>query len=191
MAQAKKSKKLSKVDLLMHPVRMRILVTLAGQHLTAQQIMERLPDISQATLYRHLALLAQQQVLEVVEERPMRGTLEKVYALNGKAALLSPEDMAGASPDEHLRFFLIFLVSLLDDFERYVASEPSDFVGDGFGYRALPLFLTDDEFKKVVGEINTILRPYLDNGPSAERRRRLLATISIPDALKKEDSPHD
>ena len=71
---------LTAVDVLMHPVRMRIMVALAGQQLTAQQLMTLLPDIAQATLYRHLSVLTEQQVLEVVEERPVRGTVDEAHA---------------------------------------------------------------------------------------------------------------
>ncbi len=180
-AETSQTTTLSKVDVLMHPVRMRIMVALAGQHLTAQQLMTRLPGVPQATLYRHLAILTQQQVLKVVEERAVRGTVEKVYAMNGTNALLRPEDLAGMSSEEHLSTFMIFLVSLLDEFQRYVASEGADFVADGAGYRATPFFLSDKEYQSAAAEMNAVLEPYLENSPSAERRRRLFATIVIPD----------
>ena len=53
-------------DLLLHPIRLRILVGLLGRPMTAQQLGEVLEDVPQATLYRQLNKLAQAGVLEVV-----------------------------------------------------------------------------------------------------------------------------
>jgi DNA-binding transcriptional ArsR family regulator len=77
----------SKVDLILHPIRMRIIMALAGERWTARQIAAALPDVAQATLYRHINALAEGGILRIVEERPVRGMVEKVYALADKRAL--------------------------------------------------------------------------------------------------------
>ncbi len=170
----------SKADLLLHPVRMRILLALAGQRLTAQQLAEALPDVAQATLYRQINKLAQGAVLAVVEQRPVRGTVEKVYALVGQSANLSGDELGGAGREENLRYFLTFLVGLLGDYERYLRRETIDPLADGVGYRAVPLHLSDEEFVQMVVALNTALLPFLQHAPAPGRRARLLATISIP-----------
>ena len=71
----------STVDLILHPVRLRILLALADNHWSARQIAQVMPDVAQATLYRHINALAEGNILQIVEERPVRGTVEKVYAL--------------------------------------------------------------------------------------------------------------
>lgn len=181
------TERLTKPDLLLHPVRMRILITLAGQRLTAQQLIERLDDVSQATLYRQLGVLAQHGVITVVETRPVRGTVEKIYAVASREANLTSADLAAMTPEDHLRSFTIFLGSLLDGFQRYVSSENPDFVKDGFGYRALALNLDDEEFKTVAEGINAAVLPFVQNGLTADRRQRLLATIVIPDTVSNTD----
>lgn len=170
----------TKADLLLHPVRMRIMLALAGQRLTAQQLSEALPDVAQATLYRQINRLAQGGVLEVVEQRPVRGTVEKVYALVGQNANLTAEELSGASREENLRYFLTFLAGLLGDYERYLRRATIDPLADGAGYRAVPLHLSDEEFRQMVLALNTALLPFLQHAPSPERRTRLLATILIP-----------
>ncbi|GAB4190777.1 MAG: helix-turn-helix domain-containing protein [Roseiflexaceae bacterium] len=170
----------TKADLLLHPVRMRIVLALAGQRLTAQQLAETLPDVAQATLYRQISKLVQGDVLAVVEQRPVRGTVEKVYALVAQNANLSPEELASASREENLRYFLTFLVGLLGDYERYLRRDTIDPLADGVGYRAVPLHLTDEEFRQMALALNTALLPFLQHAPTPERRARLLATILIP-----------
>ena len=58
-------------DLLLHPVRMRILLSLAGHELTSREISSRLPDVAHATLYRHIGKLEKAgEVLPVWEAEP-------------------------------------------------------------------------------------------------------------------------
>ena len=87
----------TKPDLILHPLRMRIIMTIAGKQMTAQNLAAALPDIAQATLYRHINKLAQGGVLAVIEERPVRGTMEKVYSLSQNAAFLGVSDIAEMS----------------------------------------------------------------------------------------------
>src|ERR1700712_2699189 len=90
-------------DVLLHPVRMRILQTLFdADPLTTAQRRERLPDIPPATMYRHVAVLAEAGVLEVVNEKRVRGTVERSYRVRPEEAVVDPAARAtmtrGAPP---------------------------------------------------------------------------------------------
>ena len=181
----------SRADLILHPVRMRLLVALARRQLTAAQLSELLPDVPQATLYHHLGILTRAGLLRVVSERPVRGTVEKLYALADDNALLSPADLAHASREDHLRYFTIFVATLLADFARYLQQDaPVDLLADGVGYHETPFYLSDDEFAQAAAAVNQALLPFLGNQPAPRRRRRLFATIVFPDAASA-DAPHD
>lgn len=177
----------SRADLILHPVRLRLLAALARRQLTARQLSELLPDIPQATLYHHLGTLTRAGLLRIVSERRVRGTVEKCYALADDLALsLSPADLANASREDHLRYFTIFVATLLGDFARYLQQgdpdAPIDLLADGVGYRETPFYLSDDELIQAAKAINQALLPFLKNEPAPHRRRRLFATILIPDA---------
>jgi DNA-binding transcriptional ArsR family regulator len=188
MAEKNQAKEL--LDAALHPVRMRILMLLSGgEGLTPQQMAERMNDVPQATLYRHINRLAQSGMLVVAEERPVRGTLEKLYALNTDAekvvgqgeALL--EHFNQLSQAEHLRFFTTFVLTLVDDFARYLqsgAQEPPDLVADGVGYHKLALFLSDEELAQMSAGLNQALMPYLELKDAPNRKKRLLTTIMVP-----------
>ncbi len=126
----------SRADLILHPVRMRLLVTLARRNLTRTQLSERLPDIAQATLYHHLGILTRAGILRVVSERQVRGTVEKVYALAEDQANVSSEDVANASRDDHLRYFTVFVTALLSDYARYLRQDTA--IDPTCGWRQLP-----------------------------------------------------
>ncbi len=170
------------LDLALHPIRMRILLALSGKEMTAQQVAGAMGDIPAATLYRHLNRLAKAGLLEVVEERRVRGTLEKVYALKSQDPERVAEEFAGASREDHLRYFTTFVTSLVDDYARYLKKDgPIDFLADGVGYHKFPLELSDEEFAAMNEEINAAILPYLKNEPAPNRKRRLFTTIVLPD----------
>lgn len=171
----------SKVNLILHPVRMRIIRALAGgRHLTAQQISEGLSDVPQATLYRHINALLAGHVITVVKRNPVRGAVEKVYALLEHQGFLTPDEMKGATPEDHMEYFMAFVTTLIQDFDSYLQQDDIDFLRDGVGYRQIPLFLTDSEFQQMAGELNAILLRYYGK-PEDGRIRRTLTTITIPE----------
>jgi hypothetical protein len=103
-----------------------------------------------------------------------------VYALVEGAAKLSAEDLAAATPEDHLRYFTMFLAGLLGDFGRYLQRDNVDLVADGVGYRQVPLHLTDQEFAELAGRLNAALAPALGNRPGGERKRRMFTTVVMP-----------
>lgn len=173
-----------KADLLLHPVRMRIIQTflggIHGRRMTAQQLSEELQDVPPATLYRQLNKLAHAGVLVVAEERQVRGAVEKVYELPPHAAQISPAELAKLTREDHMRLFTMFISSLLGNFGRYLERERVDFVRDGVGYREVALYLTDDEFFRVAAALNQAIRPVLGNQPAPGRTRRLFSSIVMP-----------
>ena len=152
----------AKLDILLHPIRMRILMAVAGNQYASQEIAEQLPDVPQATLYRHIRKLAKAGVLTVVEERQVRGTTEKVYALVSQAASLTSEELANFSREDHMRYFISFIASILDDFSRYLRKDaPIDLLADGVSYLKTPLNLSDNEFYEMNRQMGEIVLTYL------------------------------
>lgn len=175
------SKPESKADTLLHPIRMRLVQALARSGpMTPQQLGEALADVPQASLYRHLQRLAEAGLLEVVEERKVRGAKERTYALPAAGAVLGASDLASATHADHQRYFTTFVASLLGDFARYLDRPTIDMAADGVGYRTLPLHLTDAEFAEMARAFGEALRPYLANRPGPGRRARHFSTIVMP-----------
>ena len=81
-------------EVVMNPVRQRIfqyfLLHEAG---TVKELKRALPDVPNASLYRHIKILAEHSILTVVGENRIRGTVESVYQLNKEA--LATEDEGG------------------------------------------------------------------------------------------------
>src|SRR3954468_141820 len=141
-------------DLLLHPVRMRILQTLFdADPMTTAQLRERLLDIAPATMYRHIAVLADAGVLEVVSEKRVRGTVERSYRVRPEQAVVDPAARAAMTREDHQRAFTTFVASLLGDFDRYLKHDNVDPVADGVVYRQAGGWLTGAEFAPNVGGV--------------------------------------
>ena len=171
----------SRIKLLLHPIRMRIIQSfLGGKERTAQDILQNLPDIPQATLYRHLNTLVEVEFLEVVKENKVRGTMEKVYTLSNKLEAATTEELKNASREDHFDFFFSFLTNLLGDYDKYLQQENIDLEKDGVSFRQVLLFLSDEELMELLTEIRKILFKAAENKPTAERKLRTFSTILLP-----------
>lgn len=173
---------LKKIETILHPVRFKIIQRfLDGQTKTAKILAKELKDIPQATLYRQLEALVRADILTITEENPIRGTVEKVYTLNGSNSVIKADDVKTLSNEEHLQYFLLFTAGLAKDFENYLSKSNIDFEKDGVGYRQTVFHLSDEEFIHFVQEISTVFQKYSTNNPSKDRTKRLISTIIMPD----------
>lgn len=181
----------SKADILLHPIRMRIIQTLiGGAQRTTQQIAEMMPDVPQATLYRHLNKLLQAQVIEVAKQQQVRGTTEKVYALASQGGDISLEELRAMSSEEHMALFMKFIASLIGDYGSYLGQPKFDLYDDGVSFRQVDLYLSDEEYVRMLKESREPLQRYMDNAPGGDRRRRRIVSIVIPEPLTgKEELP--
>jgi DNA-binding transcriptional ArsR family regulator len=169
-------------DLLLHPVRMRILQALFdADPLTTAQLRERLPDIPPATMYRHIAVLADAGVLEVVDEKRVRGTVERSYRVRKEEAVVDPAARAAMTRDDHLRSFTTFAASLMGDFDRYLGHADADPHLDGVVYRQAAVWLTEEEHTALVEDIERVVLAHVGNARDDGRIRRVISLVVVPD----------
>ncbi|GAA4215682.1 helix-turn-helix domain-containing protein [Actinocatenispora rupis] len=166
-------------DLLLHPVRLRIVRVVGTGRRTSREIAAQLPDVPQASLYRNIAALVAGGVLRVAAERKVRGTVERVYAV-ADGTVLSADQLAGATRDDHLRYFTAFVSGLLAEFDRYSRRERIDLAADGVGYQETVLQLDDEEFARFAAGLAELVGPLLANEPRPGRVPRLFATVVLP-----------
>lgn len=167
-------------EVIFHPVRMRIITALNGRQRTTAQIASALPDVAQATLYRHLKRLLEAGVIRVAEQRPVHGVLEKIYALS-ESALVSPESIARMTPDDWRRAFAAYTASLMGRFNTYLQSQPEDLAADGVSFRSVPLYLSDAETAQFFSDLRALIAAAGMNGPAPDRRRRVFSTVLVPE----------
>src|SRR5450756_1124442 len=172
---------MKRADLVLHPVRLRIILAFArGRRLTPQQVAAVLPDVPQATLYRQIDRLYRGGALAVAAERRVRGAVERTYVLAEGGASVSPKDRAKSSKDDRLGYVTACAAGLIAQFEQYLERSDIDLLKDGVGYRQVVLNLTDEELMEMAGALNAALGRFLAYESRPGRKRRMLATVVFP-----------
>ncbi|WP_327637037.1 helix-turn-helix domain-containing protein [Kribbella sp. NBC_00482] len=169
------------LELLGHPVRLRIVHALrGGRSLTTAELGERIADVSKATLYRHVELLAEGGILEVAEERRVRGAVERHFRLRVASASITPEQLEQLTVEDHRRGFAAAMAALVAEFNAYVERDGADPIADLVGYRQHGIWLTEAELHQLIEGLRAAILPALSNEASPGRSRYLLSPILFP-----------
>ncbi|GAA4023415.1 helix-turn-helix domain-containing protein [Allokutzneria multivorans] len=169
------------MELLAHPVRLRIVHAMSGgRELTTAQLCARIPDASKAMVYRHVDLLSNEGILEVADERRVRGAVERHYRLRLDRVTVDADAAAALSPEDHRRVFATSMAVLVAEFNAYLDRENTDPTADLVGYRQHAVWLSRDELEELIGDLRRVLLPRLRNQPTSERAQYLLSPIHFP-----------
>jgi DNA-binding transcriptional ArsR family regulator len=172
-------------ELLLHPVRLRILqALLGGRRLTTAELQVLLQDVPAATLYRQVATLLDGGVIRVVGQRQSRGTVERTYCLVQDAPSVDVDELRAMTADEHRRGFMTFVAGLLAGFDRYLeacgdADGHVDPVVDRTGYRQAVMHLSDAEVDAMLADLGEVFARYRDLPAGPGRSRRAISTVLL------------
>lgn len=149
---------MDRIELVLHPVRMRVVLALANRVLTTQQLVDLMPDVAQTTLYRHINLLLEGGILTIVRESKVRGTVERELTLVKDAGRIDMETSATLSPEQHEQIFTTFLAMLLADF-RQSQAQPQAGMPPAF-YTRQRLYLSVEELQQLNQQMDALLNTY-------------------------------
>lgn len=172
----------NRADIVLHPVRLRILSLLGNRDLTTGKMSALLPDIPQATLYRHLRTLDKASLITVVDSRAVRGTVEKVYGLHKSASLhFDKMEAAAFTKNDHQKYFSAFLGSLLSSFMSVAdALDDHPELLDRLGYRTRSIQIPKGKFPDFQKEFQDLLEKYTKTEDGACEGFQL-STVIIPE----------
>jgi len=169
------------LELLLHPVRLRIVYALSGDCVrTTAEICERLNDVPKTSVYRHVALLLEGGVLEVVAEKRVRGAVERHYRLRQERVTIAPEQGKAMSLDEHRQGFATAMAALLAEFNAYLDRPGAMPFEDAVAYRQGVLWLNDSEAGELLEELRAVFMKRAANRQGDDRRPRLMSLIQFP-----------
>jgi len=183
---------MERVDLILHPVRFRILETLVGESLTTQEIADQLPDVPKSSIYRHVRALLDAELIAVEGTRPVRGVVERTYRLD-HLPHLGPEEIGGLTAEACVHYFRVYAMTLIQGFAAYVNAAgggppggrppdgaPPDMLADRAGYTETFVWATTEELDRFGAALNESLHPLLENRPAEGRRRHKIVFITHP-----------
>lgn len=160
------------LELLLHPVRWQIVQHLAQEPLTPRQMQEKMPDVTQATVYRQLRTLTEAELLAVAGEEHVRGAVERTYGLGAKL------DLASRSSETRRGQSALILALLQSDVDAYLGARSADDPLEGFTLTRSVLHMSDEERLHLQSQLLQLLKPFLTPHPGA--RPHALGVILAP-----------
>lgn len=159
---------------MLNPVRMRIVQELASRpSLTATELCEKMGDVPRTTMYRHIGVLLENDIVSVVSEKKIRGSLERSLALN-VGQITGNNTLENAS-----QTVLGFLMNRYARFQKYFSGSNPDPGRDKIFFNTTVLMMDDEEFGQFLSELQGLLKKY--SLETAEGRRpRDISVISTP-----------
>jgi DNA-binding transcriptional ArsR family regulator len=169
------------LEYLIDPAKSRILleISTAGR-ITVKELCVKCPDIPRSSMYRHLTRMERDGVIDIVDFKQVRGTIERTYALDQEA--FSPPMKEGEPFDGMMmvRLLELFCIEYIRKFHAYVEAHGLDPAKDMAGFSTAPVYATDEELAEVMNEIGGKFKAMIANGPAPGRRRRSIGIIMAP-----------
>lgn len=177
----------SRLDLLLHPVRLRIVLALHGQPRSPREMVGLLGDVSQASLYRHLNLLRDAGFVAPAGTRGTGARAEQLFVSRGPDAPSDDDEVAALAPDDVRRHFSTWVGVLAEALEARLPRGPIRPQEDGTSFFLASAWLTDAEAAALRADILARFQA-CDARPDPERRRRLLGYVALEGAPTPEET---
>lgn len=175
----------NKAEVLMHPVRMKIIQALMlnkEDGLSTLEMNSIIKDVPQATLYRHIQILTDESIIKIVKERKVRSVTEKFYAVNGDAARLKQEDWQRLSKEQKLNFISYYQLVFFSQYKNYLTSlEEKENTEDTATFSFVELSLSTEQFTHFEDELSSLFSKYmLMSNKNKENVSKTIAINIIP-----------
>lgn len=169
-------------DLFKNQVRFKIALELIDveEGLSILQLNKLLKEVSQATLYRHVNSMVEDDLLKVVGINRSGKVEEKLYALNTHAYKISQEDWQSATYSEKMRFITYYFMYIIQNYKNYHEHNIEEEAQDQSTFSFTKLNLTNDSFNDFQIELSNLMEKYYHLEGSEEGKDRTISLVIIP-----------
>lgn len=172
----------NKADILLHPVRMKIIRTLMKNNkhgLTPLEMANILEDVSQATLYRHIHQLAEADIIRVLKEKKVRAVTEKYYVVNMEQATFTQEEWENYAIPEKLNYYSYYQLSLYNLYENYLHKAEAEKKDDAATLSMVDLNLDEPTFQAFQQELSDLMMKYHNKSIEEPKQNKISRSIGI------------
>lgn len=172
----------NKVEILMHPVRMKICQVLMRNKedgLTPLEMVKIIKNVPQATLYRQLQTMVDSGIVHVINEKKVKSVSEKYYAINEEDAKIEGSEWKGLCDEEKLNYISYYQLSLMTQYQSYLKKlEEQNSQEDKATFSVVELKLDEEHFGKFQNELNELMIKYY-NSQSKDEIEAPVRTVAI------------
>lgn len=157
-----------------NPQRQRMIQFIAlNEKATVSDISKELADIPKPSLYRHIKILLDAGCIEIIDEKAVRGAIEKTYAI-------AKQPITDVNNDDIEALMQNQLLMISSSFAKYFGNENAEPAKDMLSVNTATLQLSDEEFAELYKKIGEVYSLYLNNKPGGDRKQRTVTFISSP-----------
>lgn len=158
----------------MNSTRQRILqVIMIKKEASSAEIGAELPDVPRASLYRHIKILLNAEIIVVTKEECKRGSMEKTYAI-------TPQVPYENTREEYNSLIQSALLGLQGEFYRYFNGEDPDPQRDLLTVGSASLMMSDEEMTECLMAYGQMMQRYMQDKPAENRKLRKITLIVSP-----------
>ena len=162
------------LDIMLNPTRLRIIQAIAYHgRTTTNEICESISDVPRATLYRHISVLIDANVIHVIDEKKIRGSVERTLSIN--TAELNRQNTSENIPQQALRSFM----HIYAKFEKYFNSKTRTAGANLIFFNNTIMPMSDQEFEQFLSELASLFMKYHFEMADG-RKLRDISIISAP-----------
>lgn len=169
------------LKVLMNPIRIKIfLYILNNQQATTAVLAKILPEVPQASLYRHISKMVKEDILCIQSENKIRGVYEKIYVIKNNPLTDMEKIVEDKDREQLFKICYSFTMSILMNFDGYLNQEDFDLKDDKVGFRSTPMYMSDDESDDFLKGMHELISKYSSNEVSDGRRLRQYSYAFLP-----------
>lgn len=170
----------------MHPVRMKICQALMRNKvngLTPLEMIKIIKDVPQATLYRHLQIMVDSNIIRVIKEKKVKSVSEKYYVLNEEEARLDEDEWKEASIEEKLNYISSYQLLLMTQYQNYLKKlEEQNRQEDRATFSVVELKINEEHFLQFQNDLNELMTKYYNaTSKEIDDPVRTIAITIIPE----------
>lgn len=169
---------MKKSDIVAQPLSMKIIRLLMNNELTVKEIKHHLTDVSQTSLYRHIKKMYDVGLLKITKEEIIKGIIKKTYTFAKENGVLTKEELNNLTKDEYEDLFMQFIAILISDFKDNLENN-KNFKTELDFYQA-PVYLSKKESQEMRADLEKIIKKYLNNKNTKERKLNILSLTFMP-----------
>jgi predicted ArsR family transcriptional regulator len=175
-------KRLEQAKLLTDPFKLTLLGHFSDKPVTTKQVADSMGEKA-PRLYRHVDALVQEGLLELVEERPKRGTIERYYRTIAERFEVDPDLFATGSDDADESLEMVR--SMLRDTESDLVRLFDEFQDTDVPPDELPMVAklvvrgTKEEVMAIRGKLETLLQECGAAGADRDDEEELVSYLGL------------
>ncbi len=160
--------KLSRLTVLLHPLRSRLFALLHRGPTTVDELIRLMPDVPTGSLYRHLNLLVETDLVVVTGKQGVRGPKARIFSIGPEKGLFTKEEKSEVGPAEMAQLITSVSDAVAQAGYAWTAHPQFNLEVPGSAVAVSSLDLTEEQFQVMRQAVKSTWAAGIENANAPE-----------------------